>query len=234
MLEHDNIVIFSQPRTGTKLLAKILEDFGYHSFGEWYSLFSTKIENNKAIRKEDRILPSLALSEIKYHKTVEHIKRFNLYKNTNKSVITIWPDSLLEFPFMLNEYQTYHWACVKRDPWQQMLSWYISSKNYNFDGLKESKPVTFKLDAFRKTYWDYYKTDTLQNWVLENMSSTLIYFDELVNGKSDVFGKPYVVNSKDEHTNLEKLVENLDEVKTWFNAFDKKRLSGTDYFNDMR
>lgn len=234
MLQHDNIVIFSSPRTGTKLLAKILEDFGYHSFGEWYSLFSAYIENNKAIRRPTSALPDLTLSEIKYHKTIEHIKRFNLYKNTNKSVVTIWPDSLNEFPFILNEYQSYHWACIKRDPWQQMLSWYISSKNYNFDGLKESSPVTFKLDAFRKAYWDYYKNDELQNWVLANMSSTLIEFDELVTGTSTIFGKPYIVNSKDEHSNLEHLVENLDEVKIWFNAFDKKRLSGTDYFNDMR
>lgn len=234
MLEHNHIVIFSQPRTGTKLLAKILKDFGYHSFGEWYSLFSTRIENNTAVRKEDRILPALALSEIKYHKTVEHKKRFNLYKHANKSVVTVWPDSLIEFPFILTEYQSYHWICIKRDPWEQMLSWYISSKNYNFDGLKKSNPVIFKMDAFRKTYWDYYKTDELQNWVLSHMSSTLVSFDELVTGKSTIFGQNYIVDTKDEHSSLEQLVENLHEVKQWFDSFEKKRLSDINYFNDMR
>jgi hypothetical protein len=115
-----------------------------------------------------------------------------------------------------------------------MLSWYISSKNYNFDGLKKSNPVIFKMDAFRKTYWEYYKTDELQNWVLSHMSSTLVSFDELVTGKSTIFGQNYIVDTKDEHSSLEQLVENLHEVKQWFDSFEKKRLSGINYFNDMR
>ena len=53
MLSHKNLVIFSHPRSGTKLLAKILEDFGYYSYGEWFSLQSTTIENNTADRRND-------------------------------------------------------------------------------------------------------------------------------------------------------------------------------------
>jgi hypothetical protein len=230
VLSHNNIVIFSQPRSGTKLLAKILENFGYHNYGEWYALTSAYIENNKAIRREIHLNEILPTSEKQYKKIKEHMRRFSLYNKVGKNVITIWPESLLEFPFMLAEYDSYHWVCIRRDPWEQMLSWYISAANKNFDGLFESRPICFNEDFFKKSYWDYYKVCEMQDWILKTKSATMLNFDELITEKSTNIGKTYIVNSKDEHLNLEVLVQNIDEVRFWFNKCEQIRLSDTNYF----
>ena len=223
LLDHDNIVIFSPPRSGTKLLSKLLEDLGYFSHGEWFATRTTKIQNNKAVRNNDYLKAVQSASEQQFKNLKEHVLRLKLYEKVDKSVTTIWPQYLLEFPFMLYEFADYHWACIRRDPWQQMLSWYISSKNENFDGIKISQPVTFNEPAFRKMYWDYYKICGLQDWLIEHQSATLIGFEDLIRGTSAVLGHSYKVESKDEHTDLESLVENLNQVKGWYTAFEKDR-----------
>ena len=230
MLANNHIVIFSSPSSGTKLLAKIFEDFGYHRHGEWYALYSTYIENGQAIRKDSRSLRVSNWYEDKFFKLKEHIKRYDLYKKYDKSVITIWPESLLEFPFMLTEYENYHWVCLRRDPWDQILSWFISSKNYNFDGLIESKSIILKKDDIQKAYWEYYTVYELQDWLVEHKSATLISFEDLVSGNSIKFGKNYTVPTTDEHANLEILIQNIDEVKIWFNGLEARRTSKIDYF----
>jgi len=225
MLSHKNIIIFSHPRSGTKLMANILEDFGYFIHGEWFSLQSTIIENNKAIRRSTYAESIQSSSENKYKKIKEHIRRYNLYNKIDKSVITIWPESLSECPFILYQFEDYHWLCLKRDPWDTMLSYYISSKNQNFDGAFNSKPFIFKEDIFRKTYWDYYRAVEMQDWLIKNKSTTVINFQDLISGSSTAFGKEYNVNSKDEHVDLESLVENINQVKEWFIKLENKRLS---------
>jgi len=224
MLEHNNIVIFAPPRSGTKLLANILEDYGYFKHGEWFSQLSTEIKNNKAVRREEYLKEVWSRSENEFKDLKTHEHRLELYEKVDRSVITIWPKSLLEFPFMLYEFSDYHWVCIRRDPWQQMLSWYISSKNENFDGIKTSQPVIFKESTFRKIYWDYHKICRLQDWLVKNKSATLIDFEELIHGTSTKLGVWYKVKSKDEHANLESLVENLDDVKSWYNKFEVTRL----------
>ena len=225
MLSHKNLVIFSHPRSGTKLLAKILEDFGYYSYGEWFSLQTTTIENNKAVRRTDYLEDIWSVSEKQYKKIKEHIRRHNLYNKIDKSVITIWPESLTECPFILCNFEDHHWICLERDPWDTMLSYYISSKNQNFDGAINSKSCMFKEDAFRKIYWDYFKASEMQDWLIKNKSATVINFQDLISGNSNVFGKDYSVNSIDEHTDLESLVENINQVKEWFKNLEKIRAS---------
>ena len=224
MLEHKNIVIFSPPRSGTKLLAKILENFGYFSHGEWFAPRSTKIENNKSIRINTHLEEITSLSERQFKNLKDHIYRHELYKKLDKNVITIWPEQLSEYPFMLYDFVDYHWVCVRRNSWEQILSYYISSKNSNFDGVKTSQPVTFKEPAFRKMYWNYHTICSLQDWLVENRSATLIDFEELIQGISLVFGQSYEIKSKDEHTNLESLVENLDHVNSWYDKYEQQRL----------
>ena len=43
-------------------------------------------------------------------------------------------------------------------------------------------------DAFRKMYWDYHHTCGLQDWLVENRSTTLIDFEDLIKGTSNAFG----------------------------------------------
>jgi hypothetical protein len=83
----------------------------------------------------------------------------------------------------------------------------------------------FKEDAFRKTYWNYYRALEMQDWIIKNKSATVINFQDLISGSSNVFGKDYSVNSIDEHTDLESLVENINQVKEWFIKLENNRLS---------
>jgi hypothetical protein len=224
LLDHDNIVIFSSPRSGTKLLSKILEDFGYHAHGEWFSPRTTYIDNNKAVRREEYLEIINSDSKRQFKNSMAHCARLKQYKKFNKSVITIWPESLIEFPFLVEEFKDYHWVGIRRNPWYQILSFYITSKNSNYDSVTDSKITTFKEAAFRKMYWNYYSTNYLQDWLIENKSATLIKFDDLVSGNAKEIGQSYKVDSKDQHTDLESLVANLDQVKNWFLKFEKERL----------
>jgi hypothetical protein len=146
--------------------------------------------------------------------------------------VTIWPESLSEFPFILNDFDNYHWVCLRRDPMSQMLSWWISSKNYNFDGLRTSKPVTIEEHDMQRMYWNYYTVYELQNWLVNNKSATLISFEDLISGNAKHFGTNYNISTIDEHTNLEALVHNMDEVKEWFNILEGKRSSDIDNFHN--
>lgn len=224
LLDHSNIVIFSPPRSGTKLLARLLEGFGYFSHGEWFSSRTTYINDNKAVRREEYLEYVLSDSEREFKNSAAHVTRLKQYKKFDKSVITIWPESLAEFPFLLEEFKDYHWVCIRRNAWEQVLSFYITSTNSNFDGLSQSKGTTFQDGTFRKMYWNYQSACHLQDWLVENKSATLIDFDELVSGNAKEIGQSYNVDSKDEHTDLESLVVNLAHVKNWFNGFEKKRL----------
>ncbi len=229
MLKHNQIAIFSQPRTGTKLLAKILKNFGYHYYGEWYANLSTVIQDDVSIRRETYLEKPLSASQSHYVNSIEYIKRYqqllNIKKKFPRSVITIWPQAMFEFPFIVNQFIDYHWICIKRNPWDQLLSFYISSINKNFDGLHQSVSTLFKEITFRKLYWDYHTTATIQQWLIDNQVATMIDFDELVTGSSKVFGIPYDVATKDEHEQLESLVENLDQVKNWYASLELARLN---------
>jgi hypothetical protein len=222
-IQTSNIVIFSLPRTGTKLLANILENFGYHNHGEWFSVRSTYIEDGKIFRRTEQSTELKSFSKKQFLNLTGSIERFNLYKKHNKNTITIWPAYLAEFPFMLYEFGVYHWVGIRRNCWDQILSYYISSVNFNFDGLTTSKPLTIKEEAFRKMYWDYHKVSAMQDWLVENKQATILNFEDLIAGKSSEFGTNYVINSKDEHTNLELLIENLDQTKEFFENLEKSR-----------
>lgn len=227
MLEHKKIAIFSPPRSGTKLLAGILKDFGYHVYSEWFAYRSMEIKHDHAVRRSVFAPEIYSASEARFKHLAESTKRYYLYKELAKpdrGVITIWPETLIEFPFMLYEFEDYHWACIRRNPWEQILSFYISSKNKNFNALLKNESVLFKEDAFRKMYWDYHHTGGLQDWLVENRSTTLIDFEDLIKGTSNAFGVEYSVNSIDENSDLESLVENLDDVKSWYQKFEDIRL----------
>ena len=224
LLDHDNIVIFSPPRSGTKLLSKVLEHAGYHAHGEWFSPRTTYIEDDKAIRRDEYLEYILSDSEREFKNSMTHYTRLQQYKKFDKSVITIWPEALLEFPFLIDEFKDCHWVCIRRNAWNQMLSYYITSTNSNYDGLTNSKATTFQEGAFRKIYWNYHSACHLQDWLIANKSATLIDFDDLIAGNAKEIGQSYKVNSKDEHSDLESLVVNLAHVKHWFKKFENNRL----------
>jgi hypothetical protein len=162
------------------------------------------------------------LSKINTEHTSQLINLNELWKETHKNLcptswtLTLWPGNLWNFPFILENFRDCHWLCPVRDRWTQMLSWFISFYNNNYNGYNTSNPVTISKILFENHYWMLRRTEISQNWILDNFSSTSVPFDELITGKFKGFGTNYIVNSKDEHNELESLIINLDEVKLWF------------------
>ena len=222
LLDHNKIVIFSHPRTGTKLLAGIFQNFGYHVHGEWFSLRSTVINNGQIERKSLRSTYE-TVSEGRYRDFRALKTRLGLFKHREKSVVTIWPNVMSDFPFLYNHFKDYYYVGIRRNVFDQLLSYYISSKNENFDGEKISQPVEFKYEAFQKSFWDYYRICELQDWLIKENKCTLINFDRLISGKETALDSSYSVNSNDQHLNLESLVSNINEVKGWYAYLERQR-----------
>lgn len=224
ILDHDNVAIFSLPRTGTKLLASIFEQFGYHNHGEWYSIRSTEIIDQKIVRLENPLVFFGTPSENKYKNISLYESRFEKFRSNVKNIVTIWPDAVCDFPFILEQLQNYYFISINRNPWDQILSFYISSRNYNFDANKISSSILFKKADFQKMYWDYFRATKFQYWLASKNRAAIIDFNELISGALKIFSdKKYIIDSKDEHSNLENLVQNLDEVRGWFTGLEKKR-----------
>lgn len=230
ILNHNNIAIFSLPRTGTKLLASIFEQLGYHNYGELYSIRSTEIIDGRPIRLDKHIEFTGSISENKFKRVFMYEYRYKLFESSignspfEKNVINVWPDSICEFPFILNHLQNYHFVAVKRNPWDQILSYYISSKNFNFDAKKISVAVAVNRDMFQKMYWDYFRATRFQDWIVSNNRGSIIDFDQLITGNIELFNsQTYSITTVDEHSNLESLIQNIDEVRGWFIELDKKR-----------
>jgi hypothetical protein len=145
-----------------------------------------------------------------------------LWKETHKNLnptswtLTLWSSNLWNLPFILENFKDCHWLCPVRDRWTQILSWFISFYNNNYNGQIQSNPVTISKILFENHYWMLRRTEISQNWVLDNFSGTRVPFDLLTNGTFEGFGSSYHINSKDEHSLLEPLVLNLDEIKECF------------------
>jgi hypothetical protein len=228
ILEHKKIIIFSYPRCATKLLASILEGFEYHNYGEWYDVWTSRIDKNTAVRLSAEEIKKIKekgidnLDKLNTDQATQLVNLNNLWKATHNKLnpiswtLTLWPSNLNNFPFVLETYRDCHWLCPTRDRWSQMLSWFISFYNNNFNGYIQSRPITISKTLFDRHYWQLRRTEINQNWILNNFSSTPVPFDELTTGRFKGFGADYPVNSKDEHELLEPLVVNLNEVKDWF------------------
>lgn len=227
ILDHKKIVIFSYPRTATKLIANTLAELGYHNYGEWYNIWSNKISGNtsalmspseqSAVRQEEAVNPARYFTK-QCHLS---INRVDQWKNTDQQLnpecwsLTLWPNNLVNFPFILDVYKDCHWLCPTRNRWTQLLSWFIHNQN---KGLGDPLPVNVTRMEFEKSYWQLRRTEIIQQWILKNYSSTEVPFEGLVTGTFLELGKDCSANSEEERNPaiLEKLIINIDEVKSWF------------------
>ncbi len=239
ILDHKQVIIFGYPRSATKLLASVLQDFGYHKYGEWYDVWTSKVVGNTAVRlTPDEIIPTSP--ERHYERTFteqasreadldRQWKQVHRHLNPDKWVLTLWPNNLGLFPFPLMNFKDCYWLCTTRDRWTQLLSWIISSQNSNFDGLKKSQSVQVDKTFFFRSYWQLRRTEIWQQWILENLNSTEVPFEELTKGTFNGFGKEYPIKSKDEHKNLGYYIQNLKEVEHWYNFCenDNTKIIGT-------
>ena len=161
ILSHNKLAIFSFPRAGTKLIANILGDFGYHSYGEWYDTWSSEILNDTAKR-----LPASIIAEVQQKaldkdttslnhlcKTINRHKLMTLSPKYEKTVVTVWYESISVFPMIIDQLIDCFWLLPKRNKWDQLLSWIISFKNQNFNGQFLSNPIIVNKRLFDYFSW---------------------------------------------------------------------------------
>lgn len=232
ILDYNKIVIFGYPRSGTKLIAKILESFGYYSYGEWYDVWTSKItEENNIDRydpdhQKDIINTSINSPNFTSNKRVNAlIARSNLLCMKEKYVITIWEENLSEFAFILNNHNDCLWVCPQRSHFDQLLSRLLVLYNSNPDGHVISNKIVIRSNDFCRAYWKLHRIESMQKWLVRQNKGVLVPFALLIERAFPGFYRPYEINTLDQHVNLFEFILNLEEVKGWYKDLEIERNS---------
>jgi hypothetical protein len=228
MIKNSNVVIFGYPRSGTKLLANVLEQQGYLNFGEFFETFATEIPDNspKAVRipVENQIeifkkLQANYYAEMHKHalEVSKRVTTFNTYDNTDRSTITLFTHSLALAPELFDILLSRYFLCLKRkNKFEQLLSRTITYNSKNYDTEAPSARLTIDLWQFERFFFQLKEADRLQDYLVSCNRGMIVDFDELITGASDL-GFTYNVTSKDEHEDLPSFVINYDAVLAKFN-----------------
>lgn len=228
-MEKQNKLILAFPRSGTKLLANIYKKQGYHNFGEFFNTYSTVIIDASppyASRMPIDHQRKIINAKSKRGKQLDHwshmldanhrLAKFNKFKDIGPNILTtfIWSFTQLPETFeLLNDREV---LCLRRaNIFDQILSRIITKKYLNHDGEHKSKPIKVDLEFLEYTFYNLLKLERLQDYCVSTGRGRYIDFDKLVAGKEDL-GFPYIVDTTDQHANLEELVLNLTEVKEKF------------------
>jgi beta-galactosidase beta subunit len=233
------LTIFGFPRSGTKLLASIYEQQGYHNFGEFFNPYSTTITGldrplnvdiddlNGAIPKATRLSFNRQLAirnrSVNVGKTKDAVLRtrivearqtvFNQFADVDPSVVTCWTNDTSFVRDLFGSMSDRFFLCPQRkNKLDQLLSYCITRNNINFDNELPSKPTKIDLSLLDNLYHQLYVTDRMQDKLVSSGKGRYIDFDLLIAGQEDL-GFTYNVTSEDQHTDLESLVINIDEVK---------------------
>lgn len=226
-------VIFGFPRTGTKLLAQIHKDQGYHNFGEFFDPFANDLVETKA-------LPRVKRKSVKdQHALVDQWKKDGAHKfwfdhgtmcrdrvemfpwdYSEPSIVTVWPENLEMAPELLHRLSGRTFLCTRRvNKFENMLSRVLTYTHKNYEGEVETVPVRIAETLFAEFFYKMVKTERIQRYLLKNHLGLLIDFDELIAGTANV-GFPYEVKSKDEHLDLRSLVLNHQELRILYWSLD--------------
>lgn len=233
IFDHKRLVIFGSPRSGTKLLASILASYGYHSFGEFFDTRTSNLENGKITRmlptdimhyrnqaKERPLLED-------YKHTSRVLNRLKVWRQLSalqsKWTVTVWPENIFQVPSIMVDLQGCRWLCMQRDPWEQLVSYLVVRANANPDGQHESQPVTVDYNTMHMLYWRMHSTTMIQEDMISRGVGIRILFDELISGAHDGFGGKYHVNTVDQHEDPSLLIENLEEVREWYDSAELRR-----------
>lgn len=232
----NNILIFGNPRSGTKLLAEIFRLQGYHNFGEFFNTFNTDIsyvnEVPHAIRTSQekqrwffnlRKQQGIFLNDHLHRGLMrDRLKLFNQFKSITPSIVTVWDLTFQLVPESFNLTNERYMLCPRRqNKFEQLLSRAITRELCNYNGEVESTPVTINEMDFHYYFRSLVHVEQLQDYFVENNQGRLIDFDKLIMGCEDL-GFNYSVTSQDQHTNLESLVVNLDEIRQQYNNLKSK------------
>jgi hypothetical protein len=223
----NQVVIYSYPRAGTKLIASILESKGYHNYGEYFDTFTVSVANDSATRntpqqiKEKYSGSFLNTDHTIYHDTKTIIERFNRmdHQQYPRSTVTVWHENLVMFPFLLEKLQNFTWILPQRNRQKQLYSWLVVFYNNNPNGDVESKSVVVDKKSFQRLYYKQKIVYQLQDWIKNNYASVVVDFDRLITGREEHLGA-YNVNSADQHANIRDYITNVQEVDEWFADLD--------------
>ena len=228
--------ILAFPRSGTKLLAGIFQNHGYHNFGEFFNTYSTNIlYNEQNIPYAQRLAPDhqkqiiLTLSERGTnlddwtHSLAIRLrmKQFLDHKDLEPSIFTFFPFSLSVVPELIEVLDGREIFCLRRkNKFDQLLSRCITVVNSNHNNEIPSKPIKIELSTFGFYFYGLLSLEKFQDHVVNTGQGRYIDFDDLISNRVDL-GFNYSVRSEDQHTNLESLVTNINEIKERFNTLKK-------------
>lgn len=234
-MEHVNKIIFGGPRSGTKLLARIFENQGYHNFGEFFNSFSCEVVYDnvpyaKRISKEEQVNLSETRNKLgTYYDDYRHAitirdrsKVFDEFKSVTPSIVTLWEASFKLAPETFKLTDDRFVLCTRRaNRFDQLLSRSITKIHFNHDDECESTPIEINLKTFEFHFQSLVYTEQLQDQIINSGKGKIVDFDKLIAGQEDL-GFSYKVETRDQHPDLQKLVLNLDEIVSKFDKLKER------------
>lgn len=234
MIPH-NIVIFGYPRSGTKLLADVMVQNGYHNFGEFFDTWSSELgRDNTAIRLP---IPQQDIIKENFHKDqtiarfnhfnvgMDRIQRFALADKQQPNTVTVWFNNFTAVPDLVNALHGRFFMCTRRiNRLDQLLSKSITDQLHNYNNEIKSTPVTVDLGLFNFYYFQLIQVERMQQAIVDRHQGVIVDFDQLIQNKASL-GFKYKVRSVDQHTNLSDLITNLPDVIARFNYLENTGLN---------
>jgi len=225
---NNKIVIFGWPRSGTKLLANVLEQQGYFNFGEFFETLGTEFKDNSSVATR---LPRTVQYEIlkkinnnpweEWYKqsllVAARVKKFQPYISNPVSSVTMFSNTVEMVPEILEVLRPRYFLCTRRkNKLDQLLSRVLTFHHKNYNGEVESEKIIVNLEKFEFFFFQLKKSERVQDYLVSSGRGILVDFDELITGSLDL-GFRYEVTSEDQHSNLAELIINYDEVLNKFN-----------------
>lgn len=238
-MHEQKLVIFGSPRTGTKLLADIYQQQGYHNFGEFLNTFSGVINTDSAVPyttrmpitdqrqlRETRSFRGRIIDDCYHRKEVKN--RLNLlqdFKHISPSIITVWLAAFDYAPVMLDDFlRDRFFLCTQRqNVFEQLLSRLVTLYHLNHNNEIPSDPITIDLDKLTYQFITHTRVRQLQQYLVDCGRGKFIDFDELISGTADL-GFRYEISTIDQHKNIHDLILNLDEALLHFNRLTSVKL----------
>jgi hypothetical protein len=232
MLTNTSFVIFGFPRSGTKLLANILEQQGYYNFGEFFDTFASYITDDliaKRLPTKDQIEIFNKIHENSWEELFKHhilledrILKFKPYANKPNSTVTIhrYPTELSDILFDLLNNR--HFLCTRRkNKLEQLLSRILTYNFKNYNEEFNSQKMSINLSQFDRFFFDLKNTEKKQDYIISIGRGTIIDFDQLILGQIEL-GFNYKVTTTDQHKDLKSLILNYDEISNRFKYLSSK------------
>ena len=235
MLDKKQLAILGFPRSGTKLLADIFQQQGYHNFGEFFNPKNTYIEENEIpFAKRLPIESQKAMISNRKSKSEElslyentlvvqqRLKQFKNFKFTNPSIVTVWFENFLRLPQLLAEFDNRFFICIRRkNKFDQLLSRVVTLTNLNYNNEIPSNTIKVNLNKFESEFSKLCRVEIMQEFLINSNKGILVDFDDLVNGTANL-GFTYTVTSEDQHSRdeLYNLIINLEEVQNKFKELE--------------